>query len=54
MALSVEITAYAILSLVKLGGEENIINANKAVRWISQHRNGQGGFVSTQVCRKRL
>jgi hypothetical protein len=45
----VEITAYAILSLVKLGGEQNLISALQAVRWISKHRNAQGGFVSTQV-----
>lgn len=42
-------TAYGILSLVKLGGEENLISALQAVRWISKHRNAQGGFVSTQV-----
>ena len=49
MGLSVEMTAYAVLSLVKLGGERNLISALEAVRWISKHRNAQGGFVSTQV-----
>ena len=49
MGLSVEMTAYAVLSLVKLGGEQNLITALQAVRWISKHRNAQGGFVSTQV-----
>ncbi|XP_069700318.1 alpha-1-inhibitor 3-like isoform X2 [Periplaneta americana] len=48
LGLSVEMTAYAILSLVKLGGEENLISALQAVRWISKHRNAQGGFISTQ------
>ncbi|PNF16410.1 Murinoglobulin-1 [Cryptotermes secundus] len=48
LGLSVEMTAYAVLSLVKLGGEENLINAFQAVRWISKHRNAEGGFVSTQ------
>jgi hypothetical protein len=42
-------TAYAVLSLVELGGEQNLISALQAVRWISKHRNAQGGFVSTQV-----
>lgn len=49
LGLSVEMTAYAVLSLVKLGGEENLINAFQAVRWISKHRNAEGGFVSTQA-----
>ncbi|KAJ9576011.1 hypothetical protein L9F63_007111, partial [Diploptera punctata] len=48
LGLSVEMTAYGVLSLVKLGGEENLIRALQAVRWISKHRNSQGGFVSTQ------
>ena len=49
LGLSVEMTAYGVLSLVKLGGEQNLISALQAVRWISKHRNAQGGFVSTQV-----
>jgi hypothetical protein len=52
LGLSVEMTAYAILSLVKLGGEENLITAFRAVRWISKHRNAEGGFVSTQAAIK--
>ncbi|XP_015600837.1 alpha-2-macroglobulin-like protein 1 isoform X2 [Cephus cinctus] len=46
--LSIEMTAYAILSLVKIGGNENMIEALKAVRWISKQRNAEGGFTSTQ------
>jgi heme-binding NEAT domain protein len=42
-------TSYAILTLVKAGGEENLMMALNAVKWISKQRNGQGGFVSTQV-----
>lgn len=49
LGLSVEMTAYSVLSLVKLGGEENLISAFQAVRWISKHRNAEGGFVSTQA-----
>ncbi|XP_066592787.1 alpha-2-macroglobulin-like protein 1 isoform X2 [Prorops nasuta] len=48
MSLSIEMTAYAVLSLVKLGGEENLVRALKAVRWMSKQRNAEGGFVSTQ------
>ncbi|XP_017887917.1 pregnancy zone protein-like isoform X2 [Ceratina calcarata] len=47
-SLSIEMTAYAILILVKLGGEENMIVAFKAVRWLSKQRNAEGGFSSTQ------
>lgn len=49
LGLSVEMTAYAILSFAKLGGEENLLQALNAVRWISKQRNANGGFVSTQV-----
>ncbi|KAG8221830.1 hypothetical protein J437_LFUL003464 [Ladona fulva] len=48
LGMNIEITAYAILSLVKIGGEDNLIHAFQAVRWISQQRNSHGGFVSTQ------
>lgn len=41
-------TAYAVLSLVKLGGEENMVEALKAIRWMSKQRNVDGGFTSTQ------
>jgi len=41
-------TAYAVLSLVKLGGEANMVEALKAVRWMSKQRNAEGGFTSTQ------
>lgn len=40
-------TAYVILTLLKLGGE-HLIEALKAVRWISKQRNAEGGFTSTQ------
>ncbi|XP_015109865.1 alpha-2-macroglobulin-like [Diachasma alloeum] len=48
MGLSIEMTAYAVLSLVKLGGEANMALALKAVRWMSKQRNAEGGFTSTQ------
>ncbi|XP_076171368.1 murinoglobulin-1 [Ptiloglossa arizonensis] len=48
LSLSIEMTAYAILTLVKLGSDENMIHALKAVRWISKQRNANGGFTSTQ------
>ncbi|XP_011696887.1 PREDICTED: alpha-2-macroglobulin-like protein 1 isoform X2 [Wasmannia auropunctata] len=48
LGLSIEMTAYAVLSLVKLGGEMNMVMALKAVRWMSKQRNAAGGFTSTQ------
>ncbi|XP_012231026.1 alpha-2-macroglobulin-like protein 1 isoform X2 [Linepithema humile] len=48
LGLSIEMTAYAVLSLVKLGGETNMVEALKAVRWMSKQRNVKGGFTSTQ------
>ncbi|XP_059479116.1 alpha-1-inhibitor 3-like [Neocloeon triangulifer] len=48
LALKIETTAYAVLALISAGGEENMILAFNAVKWISKQRNGQGGFVSTQ------
>ncbi|KAK1121212.1 hypothetical protein K0M31_010519 [Melipona bicolor] len=47
VGLSIEMTAYVILTLLKLGGE-HLIEALKAVRWISKQRNAEGGFTSTQ------
>ncbi|XP_011146903.2 murinoglobulin-1 [Harpegnathos saltator] len=48
LGLSIEMTAYAVLSFVKLGGEANMVEALKAVRWMSKQRNAEGGFTSTQ------
>ncbi|KAI4492500.1 hypothetical protein M0804_002291 [Polistes exclamans] len=48
IGLSIEMTAYAVLSLVKLGGEKNMVDALKAVRWMCKQRNAEGGFTSTQ------
>lgn len=42
-------TSYGILSLVKLGGSYFLAAASDAVRWITQYRNQNGGFLSTQV-----
>lgn len=48
-SISVELGAYVILSLMKLGGSENQAKALGIVRWIARQRNSNGGFVSTQV-----
>lgn len=48
LSLSIEMTSYAVLSLVKLGGEANTMEALRAVRWMSKKRNAEGGFTSTQ------
>ncbi|XP_014238205.1 murinoglobulin-1-like [Trichogramma pretiosum] len=48
LAVSIETTAYGLLSMVKLGGEANMLEARRAVRWLSRKRNAEGGFSSTQ------
>ena len=48
LGLSIEMTAYGLLSLVKLGGESNMLEALRTVRWLSRKRNAEGGFSSTQ------
>ena len=47
-ALSVEMTSYVLLSLVKLGSKEEMVEARSIVRWLSKQRNSEGGFISTQ------
>lgn len=47
-ALNVEMTSYVLLSLVKLGRNEDLLRARSIVRWLSKQRNSEGGFVSTQ------
>ena len=41
-------SAYVLMSLVKLGTTNDLLNARSIVRWLSKQRNSQGGFVSTQ------
>ena len=41
-------TAYALLSLVKLGSKKDMADARWIVRWLSKQRNSEGGFISTQ------
>lgn len=48
LALNIEITGYVVLSLLKVGGTNNIVTAQAAIRWISTNRNYKGGFISTQ------
>lgn len=48
-ALHVETAAYALLALVTEDPVAYSQEARKVVRWLSSRRNGQGGFVSTQV-----
>lgn len=48
IGLSIEITAYCVLSLIKVGGDINMAMALKAIRWMSKQRNAEGGFTSTQ------
>ncbi|CAK9803715.1 Mug1 [Anthophora plagiata] len=48
ITLSIEMTAYVILTLMKLGKEDTMVEAMKAVRWMSKQRNTKGGYTSTQ------
>ena len=41
-------TSYVLLTLVQMGGKEEMIEARSIVRWLSKQRNSQGGFISTQ------
>ena len=47
-AVDVEMTAYMLMTLLKLGGTDNLGEAALTAKWISAQRNSQGGFVSTQ------
>jgi len=47
-SVDVEMTAYMVLSLLKLGGTANLGEAALAVKWLNTKRNGRGGFVSSQ------
>lgn len=48
-ALAVETAGYAILAMMAKDAKKYEQQARKVVRWITAQRNGQGGFVSTQV-----
>lgn len=45
-AISVEATAYGLLYVVK---QKDTAMASKVARWLTEQRNYQGGFKSTQV-----
>ncbi|EEB14275.1 Ovostatin precursor, putative [Pediculus humanus corporis] len=45
---AIETTSYGILTLVKLGGPHFLAAASDAIRWLIQHQNQYGGFVSSQ------
>lgn len=47
--VAVEIAGYAILAMTTLDADNYQHKAFKIVKWISSQRNGQGGFISTQV-----
>lgn len=45
----VEMTSYALMAYLKLFGERGIENSHNIAMWLSQQRNSNGGFSSTQV-----
>ncbi|XP_044739302.1 pregnancy zone protein-like isoform X4 [Chrysoperla carnea] len=48
LELTIEITSYVILSLLKSNRDDYKLLTYNAIRWLSSHRNEKGGFVSTQ------
>lgn len=48
-AAGVETAAYALLAMATVSPADYLDDMQKVVKWISSKRNGQGGFVSTQV-----
>ena len=48
-SVAVETAGYAILAMMTLNAEKYNVHSRKVVKWISSQRNGQGGFISTQV-----
>ena len=48
-ALNVETTAYMILALLRHKANDSTVILRQAVKWLALQRNGNGGFVSTQV-----
>ncbi|BFZ02236.1 hypothetical protein BsWGS_05276 [Bradybaena similaris] len=44
----VEMTSYALMAYLKLFGERGIENSHNIAMWLSQQRNPNGGFSSTQ------
>lgn len=48
LELSIEITSYVILTMLRTHNEKYAALTYNAIRWISSHRNENGGFVSTQ------
>ncbi|GIY30102.1 hypothetical protein CDAR_6902 [Caerostris darwini] len=47
-SVSIEIAGYYIMSRVNLDGRDSTGPVMSVIRWITQQRNSQGGFVSTQ------
>uniref|UniRef100_A0A1B6EG34 Alpha-macroglobulin receptor-binding domain-containing protein n=1 Tax=Clastoptera arizonana TaxID=38151 RepID=A0A1B6EG34_9HEMI len=47
VTISIETTSYAVLSLLELGGDKNLMLARKAVKWLLINRSSKGGFVSS-------
>lgn len=48
-SVGVEIASYYILARLEMEKSDGVQKALPVVRWITQQRNSNGGFVSTQV-----
>ncbi|KFM57071.1 Murinoglobulin-1, partial [Stegodyphus mimosarum] len=47
-SVSVEIAGYYVLALLEVNGQDGVLGSVPVVKWITQQRNSNGGFVSTQ------
>lgn len=47
-SIDIEISAYAVLAMLEMGGLSSVPKVMPIVRWIAKQRNANGGFVSTQ------
>ena len=48
-AVAVEIAGYAVLAMTTRNSDKYSADSRKIIKFMSTQRNGQGGFVSTQV-----
>ena len=46
-SVTVEATSYALLALL---AKRKLTYSKKIVKWLTQHKNAEGGFSAGQVC----
>ncbi|XP_025830784.1 alpha-2-macroglobulin-like isoform X2 [Agrilus planipennis] len=48
ISTNIEMTGYALMTLLHHGGTENLIHAHSVVRWLITQRQSHGGFTTSQ------